>query len=399
MAPTPSSVTAPPPGRAPGPDGLEVRPERGRADRRRFLALPYRLYRDHPVWVPPLRLAERALTDRRRNPFFRHARAEHFLAWRAGRVVGRIAAIDNPRHNEVHGERVGFFGFFDVEPDPAAARALVAAAGAWCRAQGLTALRGPVNYSTNDSCGVLVEGFEDRPLLLMPYNRPDYEALLLGAGLAPVKDLVTYWIPNPHPIPPRFARVVDRRAERAGLRLRPIDLRRMSEEAALLKDLYNRCWERNWGFVPATDAEFDHAAKDLARLVDTRLSCIAECAGRPVGFSVFLHDLNELLHGTRGRLLPTLWWRLLTGLRRVRRGRCILLGVVPEARGLAINEAFFVHALRAGRDAGIVGVEAGWILEENQAMRKPLEAIGAWVNKRYRIYEAPLGPAAPPPPL
>ncbi len=368
---------------------LVIRPEAGRRDRKRFLELPYRLYRNHPFWVPPLRMAERALLSRTANPFFLHAAAEHFLALRAGRVVGRIAAIDNPRHNELHGERIGFFGFFDVEPDGEATRGLLRAAAAWCQARGLTAVRGPANYSTNDACGVLVDGFDDAPVLLMPYNRPDYDDLLQQAGMQPVKELVAYWLANPAPVPERFQRVVQRKLERAGVTLRPIDLKQMAREAQVLKELYNRSWERNWGFVPATDAEFDHAAKDLAQLVDTRLSCVAERNGQPVGFSVFLHDLNELLRGTSGRLFPTLWWRLLTGLKHTRRGRCILLGIVPEARGLAINEAFFVHALTQAAKTNLHGVEAGWMLEDNRAILAPIEAAGGRLTKRYRLYERP----------
>lgn len=368
-----------------------VTPEAGRSDRAAFVALPYRLYAGQPGFVPPLRLAERALMDRGTNPFFLHSEAQHFLARRGRRVVGRVAAVENRQHNRTHGERVGFFGFFDVEPDEEAARALLEAAAGWCRARGLTHLRGPASYSTNDTCGLLVEGFALRPALQMPWNRPDAEALVLAAGLAPVKDLLAYWIPTSVPLPERFERVVARQMERARVRLRPLDLARFADEVEVLRDLYNRAWEANWGFVPATEEEFRHAAKDLQQVVDPDLSAVAEIDGRPVGFSAILRDVNAVLAPRGGgRLLPTNLFRLLLGLKRVRRFRVITLGVVPEARGRGVNEAFFLHAIRAAKAKGAEGAEASWILADNLRMRAPIEAVGGTVTKRYRMYERPL---------
>jgi GNAT superfamily N-acetyltransferase len=370
---------------------VTVRPEAGRRERGLFLGLPYRLYDGLPGWVPPLKMAEAALQDRAKNPFFRHSAAEHFLAWRAGRVVGRIAAVENRRHNETHGERVGFFGFLDVEHDPEAVAALLDAAGAWCAARGLTALRGPTSYSTNDTCGVLVDGFEQTPALQMPWNRPDLDGLVRGAGLAPVKDLVAYWLAAAKPAPERFERVVARRLERSGIRLRPLNLEHFAQEVDVLRDLYNRSWERNWGFVPATEDEFRHAAKDLKTVVSPELSAVAEQDGEPVGFCAVLRDVNAILRPRGGGgLLPTNLFRLLFGLKRVRRYRVIALGVVPEARGKAVNEAFFLHAHAACRRLGHEGAEASWILADNERMRAPIDAMGGVVTKTYRLYERPL---------
>lgn len=365
---------------------VRVEVERSKADRKAFLQLPYRLYRDNPVWVPPLRVAEAALMDRAKNPFFEHAEVEHFLARRGRRVVGRIAAIENRLHNEIHDDRVGFFGFFDVEADPVAAQALIKAAKGWNDARGLTPMRGPVNYSTNESCGVLVEGFEEPPRLLMPYNRPDYEDLVTGAGLTAVKDLHAYWISTQNPVPERFQRVVDRMMERKGILIRRLDLKRFEKEIPILLDLYNRSWEKNWGFVPATEREFRHAAKDLKMIVNPELSGVAERDGVPVGFTVFIRDLNLLLRGTNGRL-----WRFLPRWLFAKKARmdtrCILLGIVPEARGIAINEAFFARALTDGLKSGCTGAECGWILADNQAMIAPIVASGGELRKVYRMYE------------
>ena len=366
---------------------VRVEPEASRRDRRAFLDLPYRLYRRHPVWVPPLRMADAALMNRGKNPFFKHAAVEHFLARRDGRVVGRIAAIENRLHNEFHGDRLGFFGFFEVEPDREAASLLVNAARTWCTARSLAPMRGPVCYSTNDPCGVLVEGFERRPMILMPYNRPDYDGLLKGAGLLPAKDLVALWIDTSIEPPERFRRVVGRMTERAGLVLRSVDMKRFDEEVQVLKDVYNRSWERNWGFVPATGEEFDHSAKDLKMIIEPDLSSIAERDGKPVGFCAVIKDLNEVLARMNGRLFPFGLFRLLFGLKRIRATRIVALGVVPEARGRAITEGFFLRAMDAARTKGYAGGEAGWVLADNERMLSPILAAGGVVTKRYRLYE------------
>ncbi len=369
---------------------LRVTPEAGRADRAAFLDLPYRLYRGHPTWVAPLRSEDAKLMNPAKNPFFAHATTQHFLARRGARVVGRIAACENRLHNEVHADRIGFFGFFEVEAgDQDAASALIEAAAAWCRARGLAPMRGPTNYSTNDSCGTLVDGFDEAPFLLMPYNRPDHDALLRSAGLVAVKDLLAFWIPSDSKVPDRFRRVVDRKLARSDITIRDIDLAHFDREVQILKDLYNRSWEKNWGFVPATDAEFEHAAADLKRIVEPQVSGVAMRGGVPVGFSTFIRDVNQILRKGcgDGRLWPPLILRLLFGLPRVGHLRCVLLGIVPEARGHAINEALFIRAIETAGAKNYPGAEAGWVLEDNAPMRRPIEAAGGRVTKRYRMYE------------
>ena len=333
-------------------------------------------------------MAERAVFDRKKNPFFGHADVQHFLARRGKRVVGRIAAIENTLHNETYGDRLGFFGFFDVEPDAEATAALVGVARAWVADRGLDVMRGPVNYSTNDSCGVLIDGFDDAPTILMPYNRPDYDELLQGAGLKPAKDLVSLWLDHTDEIPERFRRVVQRRLSRSNVTIRPIDFTDAAGEIRRLENVYNRCWADNWGFVPATTAEFQHASKQMRPILEPDLSAVAEIDGKPVGLSLILKDINRLLPGTNGRLLPKALFRLLFQLKRVDRVRIVALGVVPEARGRAINEAFFLRAFDTGK-LRYAGGEAGWILEDNRKMLAPIENTGGRITKRYRIYETP----------
>jgi GNAT superfamily N-acetyltransferase len=305
-------------------------------------------------------------------------------------VVGRIAATWNRLHNETHGDRLGFFGFFDVEPDPEAATLLVEAARSWIAARGLDRMRGPANYSTNDSCGVLIDGFDELPTILMPYNRPDYDELLQGAGCEPAKDLVSLWINANNEIPARFRRVVERSLKRSGVTLRPIDLSDLTGEIRRLENVYNRCWADNWGFVPATPEEFKHASKQMRPLLESDLSAVAEIDGVPVGLSLILKDLNRVLRGTNGRLFPLGLFRLLYSLRKVGHLRTMALGVVPEARGRGINEAFFIRGMDGSRRKGYAGSEAGWILEDNRKMLAPIEAVGGRITKRYRLYEMPV---------
>ena len=369
---------------------LVVAPERTRADRKAFLEFPYRLYRGHPRWVPPLRMDEAFLGNRAKNPFFAHATVEHFLARRGDRVVGRIAAVENRRHNDVHEDRIGFFGRFDVEPDPEATRALVEAARAWVAGRGLTAMRGPVSYSSNELIGVLIDGFDRPPKVGMPYNREDYDALLQGAGLAKVKDLVAYWIPyGPHP--ERLARIARRTFDRQGYVVRQLDLRRWKDELETLLDLYNRCWERNWGFVPMTEAEFRHAAKALKTIVDPRIFLFVEKpAGTPVGFVGNVPDVNEIIRDLDGRLFPFGLFKLLARRKKIRAARTMLLGVVPEARGRGVDAALMMDVFERAGQAKYDGGEGSWILEDNVRMRKDLEALGGSVSATYRVYEMPV---------
>jgi GNAT superfamily N-acetyltransferase len=347
------------------------------------------------MWVPPLRGEVKALLDRRRNPFFEHAEAEYFLAERAGRVVGRIAAIANHLHNQTHGDRVGFFGFFETEEDAEVAGALLHAAAAWARARGFDTLRGPASFSTNDECGVLVDGFDTPNTLMMPHNPPWYGGLLEGAGFRKAKDLLVYQggaMDRPVETPERLRRAASVLLGRLGLTLRTFRLGEFRAEVELIKELYNRCWERNWGFVPMTDREIEHLATQFRPVVIPELIPIVEKDGVPVGFGLVLPDLNEVLRTNRsGRLFPAvlkLLWALRTG--RFRRARILLLGVVPEYRGKGLDAVLYEHIWRTGTGRGITWGEAGWILEDNPAMNLALEKMGFAVYKTYRLYDRAL---------
>lgn len=368
---------------------LDTRSVASRRELSEFVALPYRLHAQDPQWVPPLRRDVRLLLSRTRNPFFEHAEAEYFLARRSGRVVGRIAAIHNRRHNEVHGERLGFFGFFECEPDPEAAAGLFDAASDWLRARRLELVRGPASFSTNDECGLLVDGFETPPTVMMPHNPRRYVELVEGCGFRPVKDLLVYQTDGAR-LPERLVEGAALLQRRHDIRLRTLDLRRFPQEVELIKALYNQAWERNWGFVPMSDREIDHLAAQLKPVVVPELVVFAEQAGRAIGFAVALPDLNVALKANPGgRFFPGIL-RVLWAARRIERLRVTLLGMLPEWRGKGVDALLYKHFWDSFRGLGYRWAEAGWILEDNHAMRNGLTRMGFEVYKTYRLYDRSL---------
>ena len=374
---------------------VAVRPVRSPTDLRRFIALPYRLYARDPLWAGPLRRDVRLLLSRARNPFFEHAEAEYFLAEVEGRVVGRIAAIANRLHNEFHADRVGFFGFFEVVRNQVVANALLDAAAAWLRERRLDTMRGPASFSTNDESGLLVDGFDTPPTVLMPHNPDYYLELLMAAGFTTAKNLLVYQggsMERMVPTPERLTRGVELIRKRMGLTIRPLRIAEFTREVDLIKKLYNRSWERNWGFVPLTDHEIDHLATQFKPVVEPRLAPFIEKDGEPVGFALALPDLNVSFRRNRqGRLLPgllRLLWDLKT--RRIHRMRILLLGVLPEFRGKGCDAVLYHWLWETGNAMGIHWAEAGWILEDNPAMNQALTKIGFSVYKTYQLLDRPL---------
>ena len=344
------------------------------------------------MWVAPLKSDVRALFDRAKNPFFAHAGIECFLARHGERVVGRIVAIDNRAHNEFHGDRVGFFGFFECEDDPAAAKALFDAAAAWLAARGKDVLRGPMNFSTNDDCGSLIDGFDTPPAIMMPHN-PAYHARLYQAGgFARAKDLVAYWY-HGDALPERVVRGVELIRKRKGVTVRTIDMKNFERDVALIRTIYNDAWERNWGFVPMTEAEFDHLAAQLKPVVEPGLVVFAEIRGVPVGFGLGLPDFNMALKHAHGELFPFGFLAVLWHKRRIDRARILTLGVRAGYRASGLDALLISELFNRCVAMGINQGEFSWILEENIAMRRPLENIGARVYKTYRVYDRPLAGA------
>jgi len=374
---------------------VAVRSVQGPRDLRTFIDLPYRMHRGDPLWVPPLRGEVRALLTRKNNPFFEHGDAALFLAERGGEAVGRVAAIANRLHNERHRDRVAFFGFFDCADDRRVAAELLDAAAAWARDRGFDTLRGPASYSLNHECGLLVDGFDTAPTIMTPHNPPYYADLLECAGFGKVKDLWAYRSgvsSGLERLPERAMRAAGALGRRSGVTLRALDLSRLPEEAARIREIYNACWAENWGFVPLTPAEIHHMTGQLKPLIVPELVPLAEKDGEVVGFTMAVPDINHVLRGNRsGRLLPVAP-RLLWALRRkkIPRVRVLLLGIRPEFRGKGIDALLWSRIWERALRHGMCWAEASWILEDNVAMNNALRRMNFSRYKTYRLYDRPL---------
>ncbi|HSD66393.1 MAG TPA: N-acetyltransferase [Vicinamibacteria bacterium] len=367
----------------------EIAPVRGRSDLEAFVALPYALHRGLPGWTPLLRRDVRAVLDPARNPFFDHADRQLFLARRGGRVVGRVAAIHDRLHDQTHGDRVGFFGFFESVDDPAVARPLFDAAAEWLRGRQRDTLRGPLNPSINDEAGLLVDGFDTPSVLMMPHNPPYYPALVEGAGFRKAKDLLAFQNTGTD-LPERLVAATEIVRRRYGVVCRRIDMKRFPREVALIERLFNAGWERNWGYVPLTERETDHLAGQLKPLVVPDLVAFAEREGEPVGFAAAVPDYNVALRANpSGRLFPGVL-KVLRASRRITRLRVLLLGVLPEWHGRGVDAVLYRHVWENGRARGYDWAEAGWILEDNLSMINGLTRMGFEVYKTYRVYERPV---------
>lgn len=371
------------------PPDLEIRRITGDEDTERFLRLPWTIYRDSPHWVPPLLKDVRFRLDRARHPFFEHAKMDLFLAMRDGKVLGRIAAVIDDRHNEFHKERTGFFGMFECVNEEAVARGLFAAAEDWVRSHGMNVIRGPMNLSMNDECGFLLEGFDSDPVIMMPYNPTYYLELCDRCGYVKAKDLYAY-LKSDVGVAGRVAKLVERIKEHEQVTIRPVDMKNFDSEVALLKEIYNAAWELNWGFVPMTDREMDQMAKDLKPIAEPSLILFAEVAGKPVGVSVTIPDFNQVLKKLNGRLGPLGILKYLYYKRKITGLRGIVFGLKKEYRRTGISTVMYYETETAGAKLGYQWCEMSWNLEDNDLINRFDEAIGGKLYKKYRIYEKPL---------
>ena len=358
-----------------------------------FIRMPWRLYAQDPMWVPPLKL-ERRLHFSSLNPYFAHGRWQGWIAWRGDRPAGRISAQVDDLHRSHYGVKSGHFGFLECENDPEVMRALVAESERWLAQRGTEEVTGPFNFSINQECGLLVDGFDTPPALMMPHNHPWYAELLEQQGYSAAKDLYAYWIKPDFAIPRVMRNLVDRFG--GSVRLRGLDRKRFKQELETLRAIFNDAWSDNWGFVPFTREEFAELGTSLRLFVPDDFIRIAEYEGEPVAFIAILPNLNEVMRDLDGNLFPTGIFKLISALRkrRIRTGRIPLMGVRKKLQNTPLGIALallVIHDLRQPVIArGITGVEMSWILDDNQGMRGILDRIGSRLYKTYRIYRKQL---------
>lgn len=365
---------------------------------REFAAVPWRVYENDPNWVPWLYFERLDFFNKKKNPYFEHAEADYFIARRHGEPVGVIAALLNHRHNEFQQENVAHFGIFEVLDDREAALALLQQACDWARERGVERILGPMNFSTNDECGTLIDGFDSPPVVLMTYNPPYYVDFLEEAGFVKAMDLLA-WLRNLEQLvehmPEKMHRVIGRVKQRYGLSVRPIDMKQWDAEIERIKKIYNSAWERNWGFVPMTDAEIEHLAASMKMILDPALVFMVEHEGEAVGFSLTLPDVNQPLHRIRpgpSRLSSYLAAARLY-LQRYNTDvvRVMALGVMEGFRARGVDALLYDETAKAALARGYTWAEASWILESNESMNRAIAMVGGEVYKKYRIYEKELG--------
>ncbi len=373
---------------------VEVGAVAGRGDLKRFIDLPFRLHANHPLWVPPLKLERRIFLNRKMNAFFSHGEAEYFLARRDGRVVGRITAQVNHAFNDHQKKRWGWFGFLEFEDDQEVLDALLARAGSWLSERGLERMVGPASFAMNDESGVLIEGFDLRPMVLQPWNPPYYPERLEQAGMAKAMDLLMWnlEVSDRASVLPVIFELAEKVQSEHGIRVRPMRRWQLRKDMDEFAAVYNSAWSKNWDFVPYTKKDLDAYAQELQLVFDKNWFMIAEREddGEVVGMAITVPDINQVLERMKGRLLPLGWWYFLRKGRIMDRVRVGFLGVKPEYQHTGVAAKLYVEHFDAAARRPQKGGEMGWILETNTAMNRGMEAMGGRVVKRYRVFDRAL---------
>jgi GNAT superfamily N-acetyltransferase len=379
---------------------LRIEPVQSSQDMEEFIRFPFEVYRGDTNWVPFLLSERRKFLDPKHNPFFDHADVALWLARRNGELVGTISSHIDHLHNQVHDDKIGMFGLFELVNDYAVAEALLSTARDWVGKRGMTALRGPLSFSQNHECGLLVDGFDGPPAVMMTYNPRYYIDFYERFGLTKAMDLYAYigdlaqFGGDPSTLPVKLVRVTEKVKERIGIITRPANMKVYEEEIERAERVYNQAWEKNWGFVPLTDAEIEKLAADLKQIIDPELAIVAEIDGEPVGVSIAIPDINQVLIHLNGRLFPLGWLKALWHARKITGARLLIMGVVNQYRGRGIEALLMFEALRSAVLNGYQSIEMSWILENNDMMNRIIlntgEPYGAHVYRTYRIYQMPI---------
>ena len=374
--------------------GVEVSVVAGGRDLKRFIELPFRLHANHPLWVPPLKLERRLFLNRRMNAFFSHGEGEYFLARRDGQVLGRVSAQINHAFNDEHDCKWGWFGFVEFEDDPEVVAALLGAAEGWLLARGCERIVGPADFSMNDESGVLIEGFELRPMIRQPWHPPYYQQLIEQAGMAKAMDLLMWnlEVSDREKVLPVIFELAEKVQSEHGIRVRPMRRRQLRKDMDAFAEIYNSAWSKNWDFVPFSKKDLDAYAQELHLAFDKHWAFIAEKedTGEVVGMAMTFPDINQVLAKMKGKLLPLGWLYFLRKAKLTDRVRVGFLGVKPEYQHTGVAAKLYVEHFNAAAVRPQTGGEMGWILETNTSMNRGMEAMGGRVVKRYRVYERPL---------
>ncbi len=375
---------------------VSIRPVGNRRELKRFVKVPFRLHRESEQWVPPLIFERMQFLDRKKNPWFEHGEAEYFLAERDGEPVGRITAHADSRWDEFQGGKDAMFGFFETADDPEVVRALFDAAAEWGAARGRERILGPMDFTTDDEIGILVEGFERQPMILEPWHPPYYQRLIEAEGFAKTMDVLMWelrmgQLKEGEKFDPSIHEAAEKALRDEGIVIRNMRRREMAAEVRRFMDVYNEAWGENWGFVPITDAEVEFQAKNLKQVLDEEWTFMAEKDGEVVGAALTLPDVNQVLSGLNGRLLPFGWAKFLLGRRKIDRLRVFALGVKHDYRHTGVAAGLYLeHIKLAALPDKIHWGEMGWILETNKPMNRAMEGMGGKVVKKYRLYERSL---------
>ena len=382
---------------------LQIKPVETKKEFMEFISIAWEVYKDNPYWVPPLVSMMKEIFDPKKNPFWGHSEYQNYLAYRDDKVVGRISAIINGNHNKIHQEKVGFFGFLEVLEDYKAAEALFDAAGEWVKAKGMTVLRGPAHPSVNDEYGLLVDGFDSSPIVMMPYNPPYYADFIERYGFTKAMDLWAYHLDTEvlggkkvDKLPPKLVRVVEAARKRYGYKVRNISLKDWDADIERFKKVYNSAWEKNWGAVAMNEQEIEHLADSLKQIMDPDLVFLVEKDDQVVGVSITLPDVSQAL--LKAAPHPKTWepWTLLKFLWHYKVRSCIdgmrvlILGVLEPYRGKGIDALLYYETAMAALPKGYKNAEMSWILETNEPMNRAIQFLGGQIYKTYRIYEKPL---------
>ena len=364
------------------------------ADKRDFINFQYECYRGDANFVAPLVMDRQMFLNPKKNPWFEFGTAELFLARRGGKIVGRIAAVADPRYNEFHSVKVGWFGLFECIDDVSVAKALFTTVEQWNKARGMTEVLGPANFSSNNEWGFLAEGFDKPAVLMMPYNPEYYLKLTEACGYTKAKDLWAWEINIQNGAPEKVARVAEKVRSREGIVVRQANLKDWDNEVRRLKAIYNDAWEKNWGFVPMTDKEFDHLAKDLKMILVPELTLVGEVDGEAVAFCITLPDANQAIKLANGKLttfgLPIGLVKMLMGLKKIKSGRLAIMGIKAGYRRRGLDSVMMLDTVNAAKKLGWWGGEIGWTLEDNTMVNRAIELFGCKRYKTYRVFTKPL---------